>query len=279
MYGATPLGEALCCDVTLVALTREGRPQPSAASRDGAAITVAERQCAAYPELLRPGPQRLCVLACEVGGRWSSRAPPSPARSCRPAPCGQAGLAAPLVGFLERGFAKHTCCHAARGAVRRWRTAWCPAPAAGGHTARRSPSHPKPPRPVVRRLHGDPDFLSCRRQKGVREKNKVAFSIEAPRFGSEMSLCIGAIETWPIPQLLRLDPTKSNASLASSPGHLVRESRILPVMRSLAADSPHLIHSACPCLLALKRTTAGRPCPSLKIPNLVQWSESRMLSS
>ena len=27
VYGATPLGEALCCDVTLVApLTREGRP-------------------------------------------------------------------------------------------------------------------------------------------------------------------------------------------------------------------------------------------------------------
>eukprot|EP00439_Symbiodinium_sp_Y106_P008994 s6778_g1.t1 len=74
VYGATPLGEALCCDVTLVApLTREGRPQPSAASRDGAAITVAERRKrAAYPELLRPGSQRLCVLACEVGGRWSS---------------------------------------------------------------------------------------------------------------------------------------------------------------------------------------------------------------
>ena len=54
-------------------LTREGRPQPSAASRDGAAVTVAERRKrAAYPELLRPGPQRLCVLACEVGGRWSS---------------------------------------------------------------------------------------------------------------------------------------------------------------------------------------------------------------
>ena len=73
-YGATPLGEALCCDVTLVSpLKREGRPQPSAASRDGAAIAVAERRKrAAYPELLRPGPQRLCVLACEAGGRWSA---------------------------------------------------------------------------------------------------------------------------------------------------------------------------------------------------------------
>ena len=56
--------------MTLVSpLTREGRPQPSAASRDGAAIAVAERRKrAAYPELLRPGPQRLCVLACEAGG-------------------------------------------------------------------------------------------------------------------------------------------------------------------------------------------------------------------
>ena len=74
VYGATPLGEALCCDVTLVSpLTREGRPQPSAATRDGAAITVAERRKRiACPELLRPGPQRLCVLACEVGGRWSA---------------------------------------------------------------------------------------------------------------------------------------------------------------------------------------------------------------
>ena len=98
VYGATPLGEALCCDVTLLSpMTREGRPQPSAATRDGAAITVAERRIA-YPELLRPGPQRLCVLACEVGGRWSAEslrlvtqlvhAPPSPARSCRPAPRG-----------------------------------------------------------------------------------------------------------------------------------------------------------------------------------------------
>ena len=38
-------------------------PQPSAASRDGAAMAVAERRKrAAYPELLRPGP----------GGRWSA---------------------------------------------------------------------------------------------------------------------------------------------------------------------------------------------------------------
>ncbi|CAE7398470.1 unnamed protein product, partial [Symbiodinium microadriaticum] len=66
-----PLGEALCCDVTLVSfLTREGRPWPSTATRDGAAINVAERrQRVAYPELLRPE-QRLWLLACEVGGEY-----------------------------------------------------------------------------------------------------------------------------------------------------------------------------------------------------------------
>ena len=69
-YGATQLGEALCCDVTLVSpLTHDGRPQPSSTSRDGAALAIAERRKrAAYPELLRRGPQRLCVLACEIGG-------------------------------------------------------------------------------------------------------------------------------------------------------------------------------------------------------------------
>ena len=52
-YAATPLGEALCCDVTLVSpLTRDGRPQPSATTRDGAMISVAERRKrAAYHEL------------------------------------------------------------------------------------------------------------------------------------------------------------------------------------------------------------------------------------
>ena len=71
VYRATPLVEALCCDVTFVSpVTRGGRRQPCVATRDGAAITVAERRKrVAYPELLRPGPQRLYVLACEVGGR------------------------------------------------------------------------------------------------------------------------------------------------------------------------------------------------------------------
>ena len=69
LYGATRLGEALCCDATLVAPLRR-RPQPRAAEEDGAAIAVARRRKEArYPELCRPGPQRLVVLACETGGR------------------------------------------------------------------------------------------------------------------------------------------------------------------------------------------------------------------
>jgi hypothetical protein len=76
IYGATRLGEALCCDVTLVSpLRADGRPHPGAADRDGAAIQVARRRKRArYPELLRAGPQRLVVLAAEVGGRWCEEA-------------------------------------------------------------------------------------------------------------------------------------------------------------------------------------------------------------
>ena len=59
-------------------LTRKGAPQPSAASRNEAAIAVAERRKrAAYRELLLPGRQRLCVLACEAGGAGA----PSPSAS------------------------------------------------------------------------------------------------------------------------------------------------------------------------------------------------------
>ena len=70
LYGATRLGEALCCDATLVApLRRDGRPQPRAAEEDGAAIAVARRRKEARcPELCRPGPQRLVVLARAARG-------------------------------------------------------------------------------------------------------------------------------------------------------------------------------------------------------------------
>ena len=76
IYGATRLGEALCCDATLVSpLRTDGRPHPGAADRDGVALMVARRRKAArYPELTRPGPQRLVVLAAEVGGRWAAEA-------------------------------------------------------------------------------------------------------------------------------------------------------------------------------------------------------------
>ena len=73
IYGATPLGGALCCDATLVSpLTRSGQPQPCASASDGAALRVAERR--KHPELSAGGPQRLVVLGAEVGGRWNDGA-------------------------------------------------------------------------------------------------------------------------------------------------------------------------------------------------------------
>ena len=59
--------------VSLVSpLTRAGRPVPSADKRAGVAlVAVRRRKVARHPELIRGGPQRLVVLAAEVGGRWS----------------------------------------------------------------------------------------------------------------------------------------------------------------------------------------------------------------
>ena len=73
LHGATPLGQALCCDATLVSpLTRDGVPLPRAATQDGIALTAAvQRKHRRYPELLRGGPNRFLVLGSEVGGRWS----------------------------------------------------------------------------------------------------------------------------------------------------------------------------------------------------------------
>ena len=73
IHGATPLGHALCCDATLVSpLTRDGAPWARAADQDGIALVHARRRKERrYPELLRPGPHRFLVLACETGGRWS----------------------------------------------------------------------------------------------------------------------------------------------------------------------------------------------------------------
>ena len=74
IHGATPRGEALACDVTLVSpLTRSGQPTRQAATHDGAALLAARaRKHRRYPELLGGGPQRLLVLGAEVGGRWHS---------------------------------------------------------------------------------------------------------------------------------------------------------------------------------------------------------------
>ena len=70
IYGASPMGGALCCDATLVSpLTRTG--QPGTVEDDGAMLRVAERRKrAAHPELTSGGPQRLLV----IGGPWNEAA-------------------------------------------------------------------------------------------------------------------------------------------------------------------------------------------------------------
>ena len=73
IHGASPSGQAFCCDATLVSpLSRTGAPVHGAAARDGAALRAAEeRKRRRYPEVCAAGPQRLLVLGTEVGGRWS----------------------------------------------------------------------------------------------------------------------------------------------------------------------------------------------------------------
>jgi len=72
VYGASPRGEALCCDATVVApLRRDGHAIPRAPDVDGAALARARRRKErTYPEVGQNG-TRLVVLACEVGGRWN----------------------------------------------------------------------------------------------------------------------------------------------------------------------------------------------------------------
>ena len=63
IYGATPLGGAICCDATLVSpLRRDCTPHAGAPARDGAVLQVAERRKrTTYPELAQGGAQSLCV--------------------------------------------------------------------------------------------------------------------------------------------------------------------------------------------------------------------------
>ena len=74
VYGASPLGLALCCDATLVSpITGTSTPHPRAEHTPGIALRMAEsRKRATYPELQRGGGHRLFVLAVEVGGRWNA---------------------------------------------------------------------------------------------------------------------------------------------------------------------------------------------------------------
>ena len=99
------------------------------------AFSEARRQASAAAG---PAASSAMLPACERGER-ATRRPRLPSNSCRLARCREPGLAAPLVGFVERGFANHPCCHAARNPVRSWGHAWRPASCARGGAARCGP--------------------------------------------------------------------------------------------------------------------------------------------
>ena len=125
IYGATPLGGALCCDATLVSpLTCTWPPQPCAAATDGAALRMAAQrkrmQARRVPgtqhgrRAAAGGPGHGCRGPLERGSvALCARSGPGqgPARPARPANCCQGRLVAKVgvpVGSLS---ATGHCCH------------------------------------------------------------------------------------------------------------------------------------------------------------------------
>ena len=103
IYGATPLGGALCCDPTLVSpLSRTGLPQPCVAAHD-AALQVAERR---KPKAAYGGPQQLVVYI------YTGADPcPSPASSASRALRRFVGMGQALVGHAGSvGAGRHGHC-------------------------------------------------------------------------------------------------------------------------------------------------------------------------
>ena len=76
IYGASPLGGALCRDATRVAADQ---PQPGTAAHDGAVLRVAERRKrAVYPKLSSGGPlEQSSAAACQRPGAHSSPSGPA----------------------------------------------------------------------------------------------------------------------------------------------------------------------------------------------------------
>ena len=121
----------------------------------GAVLAVAERRKhAAFPELLRRGLQRLCVLASEIGGRWNDESLRLVAQLVRSralrAPAPHRGAA--TQGWCRRWWGllmwlckTHTCCHFARVAARLCRNAWRAGTASAGRPARRVPARAQLP--------------------------------------------------------------------------------------------------------------------------------------
>ena len=174
-----PLGEALCCDVTLVSpLTRDGRPQPSATTRDGAMISVAERRKrAAYHELCARGSSAYASARAKLADAGVLNRSALSRNSCGFAlllPCAvqlpRVGCAAAWWCLLSVCFAQHACCDASRHAIHRWGHAWFSAPRGRGRPARRRPPPPRAAWARSLQRAGGPGLVSAGLQNAWEKK-------------------------------------------------------------------------------------------------------------
>ena len=120
VYGATPGGEALCCDATL-ALTRAGRPLPGADARDGTALAAAPPQARAISQAPAGGLQRIATTRRARGGggrkmgrgvpalRPPAAAPPRSKGACDPMCHSGPGVGTTMVGPTLGRRAKGSC--------------------------------------------------------------------------------------------------------------------------------------------------------------------------
>eukprot|EP00439_Symbiodinium_sp_Y106_P045550 s3216_g5.t2 len=186
-YGATPLGEALCCDVTLVSpLTRDGRPQPSATTRDGAMISVAERRKrAAYHELCARGSSAYASARAKLADAGVLNRSALSRNSCGFALLLPCAVQLPRVGCAAAWWCLLSVALHSTLAATLLGTPYIAGampgsqlPAVGDVLHDAVPRHPEPPGPVVCSVQGDPDSLAqAYKMRGKKKLPQVVLAL------------------------------------------------------------------------------------------------------
>ena len=186
-YGATPLGEALCCDVTLVSpLTRDGRPQPSATTRDGAMISVAERRKrAAYHELCARGSSAYASARAKLADAGVLNRSALSRNSCGFALLLPCAVQLPRVGCAAAWWCLLSVALHSTLAATLLGTPYIAGampgsqlPAVGDVLHDAVPRHPEPPGPVVCSVQGDPDLLAqAYKMRGKKKLPQVVLAL------------------------------------------------------------------------------------------------------